>query len=87
MRDPSILLLDEPTSALDAESDRLVRLAIQLVSRGRTVIMVIHSLSLATESDRVLVLHNGRVTEEGTHYELLLRGALYSRLWRQSVAT
>jgi ATP-binding cassette subfamily B protein len=87
MRDPSILLLDEPTSALDAESDRLVRLAIQLVSRGRTVIMVTHSLSLATESDRVLVLHNGRVTEEGTHYELLLRGALFSRLWRQSVAT
>jgi len=87
MRDPSLLLFDEPASALDAESDRLVRLAIHLVSRGRTVIMVTHSLSLATESDRVLVLHNGRVAEEGTHHELLLRGALYSRLWHQSVAT
>jgi len=83
MRDPSVLLLDEPTSALDAESDRLVRLAIQLVSRGRTVVMVTHSLSLATESDRVLVLSNGQLAEQGTHQELLARGTLYSRLWHQ----
>jgi ATP-binding cassette, subfamily B, bacterial len=51
--DPAMLLLDEPTSALDAESDRLVRLA--LVSRGRTVIAVTHSLQLASEADLVLV--------------------------------
>jgi ATP-binding cassette, subfamily B, bacterial len=83
MRDPAILLLDEPTSALDAESDRLVRLAIMLVSRGRTVITVTHSLLLATEADRVLVLSDGRLAEEGSHQDLVAAGTLYSRLWQQ----
>jgi ATP-binding cassette, subfamily B, bacterial len=81
--DPAILLLDEPTSALDAESERLVRFAIELVSRGRTVITVTHSLLLATEADRVLVLSDGRLVEEGPHHELVVAGTLYSRLWQQ----
>jgi ATP-binding cassette, subfamily B, bacterial len=83
MRDPTILLLDEPTSALDAEADRLVRLAIAFVSRGRTVIMVTHSLAMATEVDRVLVLSDGRLIEEGPHEDLVNGGTLYSRLWHQ----
>jgi ATP-binding cassette subfamily B protein len=82
MRDPAILLLDEPTSALDAASERLVRFAIELVSRGRTVIAVTHSLLLATEADRVLVLSEGRLVEEGSHEELVAAGTLYSRLWQ-----
>ncbi len=87
MHDPTILLLDEPTSALDAESDRLVRLAIALVSRGRTVITVTHSLSMATEVDRVLVLSDGRLVEEGAHDDLVTSGTLYSRLWQQRAMT
>lgn len=87
MHDPTILLLDEPTSALDAESDRLVRLAIALVSRGRTVIVVTHSLSMATEVDRVLVLSAGRLVEEGPHEDLVTGGTLYSRLWQQRAMT
>jgi len=83
MSDPAILLLDEPTSALDAESERLVRFAIELVSRGRTVITVTHSLLLAREADRVLVLSEGRLVEEGSHHELVAAGTLYSRLWQQ----
>jgi ATP-binding cassette subfamily B protein len=83
MRDPAILLFDEPTSALDAESERLVRFAIELVSRGRTVIIVTHSLSLATDADRVFVLSDGRLVEQGSHRELLAPGTLYSRLWNQ----
>ena len=83
MRDPAILLLDEPTSALDAESERLVRMAIELVSRGRTVIFVTHSLLLATEADRVLVLSDGKLVEQGPHRELVAAGTLYSRLWQQ----
>jgi ATP-binding cassette subfamily B protein len=83
MHDPAILLLDEPTAALDAGSDRLVRLAIALVSRGRTVISVTHILSMATEADRVLVLSDGRLVEEGPHGELVAGGTLYSRLWQQ----
>jgi ATP-binding cassette subfamily B protein len=87
MHDPTILLLDEPTSALDAESDRLVRIAIALVSRGRTVITVTHSLALATEADRVLVLSAGRLVEEGPHERLVAAGTLYSRLWQQRAMT
>jgi ATP-binding cassette subfamily B protein len=83
MHDPAILVLDEPTSALDAESDRLVRLAMALVSRGRTVISVTHSLSMATEADRVLVLSEGRLVEDGPHEALVAAGTLYSRLWQQ----
>jgi len=83
MHDPAILLFDEPTSALDAESDLLVRLAIELVSRGRTVIVVTHSLLLATGADRVLVLSDGKLAEEGSHRELVAAGTLYSRLWQQ----
>jgi ATP-binding cassette, subfamily B, bacterial len=74
MRDPAILLLDEPTSALDAESDRLVRLAIELVSRGRTVVTVTHRLLGAMAADRVLVMHDGRLAEQGSHDELLAPG-------------
>ncbi|MBY0493801.1 MAG: ATP-binding cassette domain-containing protein [Cyanobacteria bacterium] len=68
LRDPSILLLDEPTSALDPYSDRIVRLAIEHVSRGRTVIAVTHRRALAAEADRVLVLQDGRLVKTGpTH--------------------
>ena len=83
LRDPAILLLDEPTSALDPHSDRIVRLAIEHVSRGPTVIAVTHHRALAAEADRVLVLKEGRLVEDG-HHDTLMRGAtLYSRLWRE----
>ena len=81
LRDPSILLLDEPTSALDPYSDRIVRLAIEHVSRGRTVIAVTHRRALAAEADRVLVMQDGRLVEDGHHAALLRDGTLYSRLW------
>ena len=81
LRDPAILLLDEPTSALDPYSDRIVRLAIEHVSRGRTVIAVTHRRALAAEADRVLVMQHGKLAEDGTHAALLRDGTLYSRLW------
>jgi len=82
--DPAILLLDEPTSALDPYSDRIVRLAIEHVSRGPTVIAVTHRRELAAESDRVLVVKDGRLVEDGNHASLLRAGTLYSRLWWES---
>jgi ATP-binding cassette subfamily B protein len=83
IRDPAVLLLDEVTSALDADAERLVRLAIDLVSRGRTVIAVTHRLSLAMDADRVVVVNEGRLAEHGSHEELLETGTLYPRLWQQ----
>ena len=84
LRDPAILLLDEPTSALDPYSDRIVRLAIEHVSRGPTVIAVTHRRELAAEADRVLVVKDGRLVEDGNHASLLRAGTLYSRLWWES---
>jgi ABC-type multidrug transport system fused ATPase/permease subunit len=84
LRDPAILLLDEPTSALDPYSDRIVRLAIEHVSRGPTVIAVTHRRELAAEADRVLVVKDGRLVEDGNHASLLRAGTVYSRLWWES---
>ena len=83
LRDPAILLLDEPTSALDPTSDRIVRMAIEHVSRGRLVIAVTHRRALAAEADRVLVLSEGRLVEDGPHEVLMRSRTLYSRLWRE----
>ena len=84
LRDPAILLLDEPTSALDAQSDRIVRLAIEHVSRGRTVVAVTHRRALAVEANRVLVMGDGRLVEDGHHDTLMRAGTYYSRLWHES---
>ena len=83
LRDPVILLLDEPTSALDPKSDRVVRMAIEHVSRGRLVVAVTHRRGLAADADRVLVLNEGRLLEDGPHEELMRSSALYERLWRE----
>ena len=83
LRDPAILLLDEPTSALDPHSDHIVRMAIEHVSRGPTVIVVTHRRALAAEADRVLVMRDGRLVEDGRHDSLMRSGTLYSRLWRE----
>jgi ATP-binding cassette subfamily B protein len=80
LRDPRILLLDEATSALDAESEGLVRDALEALMRGRTTLVIAHRLSTVAGADRVVVMDGGQVVEAGTHAELLRGAGLYRRL-------
>lgn len=81
LKDAPILLLDEATSALDTESEALVQEALERFAVGRTTLIVAHRLSTIKNADRVLVINNGGIAEEGTHDELLARGGEYSRLY------
>jgi ABC-type multidrug transport system fused ATPase/permease subunit len=78
---PPILVLDEATSSVDAESEALIQDAMKRLLAGRTTITIAHRLATVHGADRILVLHRGRVHEEGAHADLLRRGGLYARLW------
>lgn len=84
---PAILVLDEATSSVDPESEALIRRALARLVEGRTTITIAHRLSTVQDADRILVLHRGRMHEEGSHADLLRRGGLYARLWELSVRT
>ena len=78
---PAVLILDEAMSSVDPESEALIRQAMTGLLAGRTSITIAHRLSTVHAADRILVLHRGRVHEDGTHGELLRRGGLYARLY------
>ena len=80
LKDPRVLVLDEATSALDAESEALVRDALERLMKGRTTLVIAHRLSSVKNADRVAVLDGGRIVELGTHAALLEEGGLYKRL-------
>ena len=85
LKDAPILILDEATSALDSEAEAAIQEALFGVMEGKTVIAIAHRLSTIAAMDRIVVLENGHVAEEGSHAELLNRGGLYARFWaRQS---
>jgi len=81
LRDPRVLILDEATSALDAESEALVQTALERLMQGRTTLVIAHRLSTIQRADRILVLSEGRIVEDGKHRELLRLGGAYRRLY------
>ena len=85
LKDAPVLILDEATSALDSEVEAAIQQTLYGVMEGKTVIAIAHRLSTIARMDRIVVLDDGRVAEEGTHADLLARGGLYARFWdRQS---
>ena len=82
LKDAPILILDEATSALDAESEATVQMALTNLMEGRTVLAIAHRLATLTDMDRILVLADGEVVEDGSPFELQRRGGDFARLWR-----
>ena len=81
LRDPKILLLDEATSSLDSETEESITQSLEQLRQGRTTLIIAHRLATAKQADRIVVIDNGKITDTGTHSDLLSKNSLYKRYW------
>lgn len=81
LKDAPVLVLDEATSALDSESEKLIQAAFWELLKGRTALIIAHRLSTIQKMDRIIVLEGGKIAEEGSHKELILKDGVYAKLW------
>jgi ATP-binding cassette, subfamily B, bacterial len=81
LKDAPILVLDEATSALDSESEKLIQQSLETLMKGRTSIVIAHRLSTIAKLDRIIVMDQGKIVEDGSHKELLEKGGIYANLW------
>ncbi|PWN38236.1 uncharacterized protein FA14DRAFT_117646 [Meira miltonrushii] len=87
LKNPKILLLDEATSALDTHTEKQLQLALKNILQGRTSLTIAHRLSTIVNSERIIVLDNGRVVENGSHVDLINENGLYKGMWMQQIKT
>ena len=81
LKNPPILILDEATSALDNESEHIVSQSLERLAKGRTTVTIAHRLTTIRNADRILVLSDGRIAEEGSHRELMEKKGIYYELY------
>jgi len=83
LKDAPVLVLDEATSALDSEAEESIQKALEELMKGKTVIAIAHRLSTISKMDRIIVMENGQVEEDGTHKQLLEKNGLYANFWKR----
>lgn len=83
LQDAPIMLLDEATSALDSESEQIIKESFGTILKGKTAIVIAHRLSTLADMDRIVLLHEGAIIEDGSHKELLKKNGVYAKLWRR----
>jgi ATP-binding cassette subfamily B protein len=82
LADPRILILDEATSSVDTQTEQVIQSALARLLKGRTSFVIAHRLSTITNADRIVVIHDGRVIEQGSHRDLLAKGGYYFKLYK-----